>query len=194
MNQREKIILIVTLTVVCGALAFNFLGDSLPGFGAGDEGGIGDVANERRRFKNNLETLRRSDDINDQYKAIEVGLKEGEPGTWPERAFSNELFDLLTERLKVQNPRIEPASFSAIPNIDDYCYVDIPLQIQGDFNEIMRLLRDMEQLGLLIKSFRINQRNRNQNDIVDLNLTVARLVKTDKRLKRLIARSSGRKG
>lgn len=190
MNQRERIILIITVVVVALTLGFNFMGDSLPSFGGGAGG---DLEREQRRFRDNVKLLQQGDEIRSNYKAIEVGLKEGSANQRPERAFTDELYKLLTERLGAPNPRIETASFTAIPNVDDYCYVDVPLQIQGTYEQIMQLLREMDQIGLLIKQLKIGQRNRNQNEVVDLNLTVARLVKTDRRIQSILTRRAKQK-
>lgn len=191
MNQRERVILIITVVVAGLTVGLQFLGDSAPS-GESAVAASGDLELEQRRFRDNIELLNQGDKIRSQYKAIEVGLKEGAGNQRPETAFSNELFNLLTERLGAQNPRIETASFTAIPKVDDYCYVDIPLQIQGSYDQVMQLLREMDQLGLLIKTLKLGQRNRNQNDIVDLNLTVARLVKTDDRIQRILRRQARR--
>ena len=95
--------------------------------------------------------------------------------------FSDELNDLIINQLKVAAPDMEPPSFSEIPDVDEYEFVEIEAQVNGGLGELINLLRVMDKRGLLIKTFKLSKAyTRHQSDLVEMDFTVARLVKRPK--------------
>jgi hypothetical protein len=193
MNQREKTILIATIVVMVGSLAFTFLPS---GSNETDTPTVtqsaGDVAAARRTFMKNIATLQDGAKINDKYKSIDAAVAEQVKFGRPEQVLANNLYDLLTQRLQVPNPRIGTGQLVEIPSVNDYCFIDISVDISGNYRDIINLLSEMDRIGLLIKTFKIVQRNRNQADTVDLNLTVSRLVKVDEKIRKRLEAANRR--
>jgi hypothetical protein len=181
MKKSERNLTIITVTIVVLALLYNFvLADLFTGGDGGAEtSATVDLADEQTRFERYASTLRDGPAIRQRYQAI-ASLESGEgDARTPAESFGNELYTLLTRRLNIASPRIEPPNYSVIEDVDDYYFVEIEVGVGGTYDQLVQLLLDMEQLGLLIKTFRFEMAGRGANGEVSLNVTVARLVKHD---------------
>ena len=184
MAPRERNLAIATIAIVVLALGYHFvLGPMLEGGGLGLGGGT-----TRGEFKGALATLEEGETILNDYRAIAFGVKAGQDGRRPAESFSNELYNLLTQRLGIRSPRIEPPDYSIIEDVDEYYFVEIEVVVRGTYAEMTRLLRELEGLGLLIKHFRFESGGRRRREEMTLNVTVARLVKHDRLSRQRLAK------
>lgn len=189
MNRREKILAVATGVVVTLLLAYQFgLGPYLESReGAGLSLG-GDVAEARETLVDYTRTLQNWEKIERDYQQIAMASHQGEQNLSAAEQFNRDLFTLLTSRLNVVNPNISAAGFEPIPNVDDYYFVVIAVSnLSGSPDQMINLLREMENLGLIIKGYTLDRANaRGGEDLVTLNFEVARLVKHDEQSRRLL--------
>ncbi|HOE97416.1 MAG TPA: hypothetical protein PLS90_01025 [Candidatus Sumerlaeota bacterium] len=179
MNRRERILLIVTVLIVAPLLIYHFfLADWLEGM-AGQAGG--DLSVERARFASNIATLADRRQIETAYSRIDFSQSQPLPGQNATEHFLNELYGLLTEEFQIMNPRIEKARPQAIPDVPEYYFVELEVTVEGSPEEMLRLLVNMENRGVLIKSLTIDTRSGGgfgrDDELVNLTVEVARLVK-----------------
>lgn len=191
MKKRERNMIIITLAVVALALAFNFLlADKLE---TSEESiSSGNLDSTRETYHQYKQTLKDSATIKTQYQAIAFGQPEHVSGQDPGETFQNQLSRLLTEQLKVPNPQVGTPKYTEIKNVEDYYFINIDVRISGSHAELMQLLVNMQRLGLLIQNFSLKQQNRMQWEVIDLEITVARLVKHDADSKKRLSWKRGR--
>jgi len=193
MKPREKILLAATVLVCLVVLYAFFPADLFEGATAAS-GDSASLSAAQKTFQDNFTALQDPDQIRAKYQAIAFNLPEQEAGKDPGGTFQNQLFKLLVDRLGVKNPRVSSPTLSRIPSVDDYYFVDIEVQTSGTHAELMKLMQDMESLGLLIKSFKFQQGSGYgiQRDQINLTVKVARLVKHDAASHKLMDRMGKR--
>ena len=178
MNKREKILAIVTgVVVVLGAAVF-FMpqgGLSLSSV-SGD-----DLEQERRTFKKYARTLDDQKTIRNRYQQIGQGVLDTRQGQTPSQIFTNDLVDLISVELGIAAPDVEPAEFTPIKDVDEYEFVEIQAEVTDTLKALVKLLRVMDERGLLITEFKLTMLgSRRHADLVQMRFTVARLVKRQK--------------
>lgn len=177
MKGRERGLLILTVTVICVALIYHFfLAKALEGSFSIAGGAL---ENSRETFRRCVKTIRESGDTRQRYKEIAYSLPEQNPGQDPAETFQNQLYRLLSEQLGARNLNFGNYKYEEIKNVNDYYFVNIEVRISGTYYELIRLLKAMELQGLLIQSFQLKLEGRMQADTINLQVTVARLVKHD---------------
>ena len=189
MNKRERILLITTVIIVGVGGILYFLPEDLLKSLRGGNGG-GDLNTVRQTFTNYGTILKRAPKIRDEYQEIAFGQSSNpEAGQTPSEEFSNELYNLLTERFGIAGPDIDKARLSSIEDVPEYYFVEIPLHVKGELPDMIRLLINMEGIGVLIKSFDLAQAPSRQEEIqVNLDVEVARLIKHDEQSRELFKR------
>ncbi len=186
MSRRERIILGITIAVaVVGALFF--VHDK---FAKSDEGSEGGVANAQRTFEDSFRKLQDGPAIRQAYEVVNTQLPERLPNRTPEATFSDEVTRLLKER-GWPTPTVKPARPSPIPDVDDYYYIDLEVSVAGRLAEIINLMIEFKNTGLLIKAFDVDKRSMDRDEVM-LNVTVARLAKMDEEKRKKL--SSQRRG
>lgn len=181
MNRREQILTILTVVVVGGALLFQFvLAPMLEGGGAMTTVQAGDLDRIRNTFRNHVEKLEKSGGIRQEFEQFGFSAAAADAGPNAGDIFRDELFELLTSRLGVSTPQISPADEFEIPNVEEYNFVEVEVQVSDTYPEIINLLRNMESRGLLIRRVKIEQRNRRDPETIELEVDVARLVKNSR--------------
>lgn len=206
-SKREKILLIATLVGAVVAVYFLFFSDS-PDSGKSSGGGpvesgvsvsSSDVANAREEFSKNIETLKKGQTTRQEYRAIAFSLPEKTSDKDAELTFQDQLSRLLSERLG-RPPRVGIPKSSEIKNVSDYYFIDCEIETSGSYAEMVKLLQDMEQLGLLIKKFNLEQEGSGGQQMaggsasIKLTATVSRLVKMDDKMRKRFKRSTGHRG
>ncbi len=186
MNKRERTLLIVTVVVLVIGGVLYFMPENLL---QTLRGGGGDLASAQKTFQNHLKTLKQGREIRAKYKRIEVGQSKPKPGQTPSEQFSNELYQLLTERFRIAGPNIEKARRETIEDVDDYYFVEIPIQVNGTRRDMVQLLINLEDIGVLIKTYELGKvSGRRGGNQVSLDVEVARLVKHDEESRELFRR------
>jgi hypothetical protein len=181
MSGRERVILISTLVVVLLALVYHYLlADKLEEI---TQGPGGDLEVERSIFKRYKNIIEDGRDIREEYEKLVFQGKEKVEGQEVGDTFSNQLFELLTTQLNVPAPDLSSYDYEDIEDVDDYVFVELSVNVQGTFIEMVRLLQNMQSKGLLIKNFSLARRGLRGGDI-KMSVDVARLVKTPDRVKR----------
>jgi hypothetical protein len=178
MKKRERNMIIITLAVVALVLALNFLlGDKLET--SEESVSSGNLDSARETYNQYKQALKDSAKTKAAYQAIAFSQPERIPGQDPGETFQNQLSRLLIEQLRVPNPQVGTPKATEIKNVEDYYFINIDVHISGTHPELMQLLVNMQRLGLLIQSFTLKQQNKMQWEAIDMDITVARLVKHD---------------
>ncbi|MBI3735261.1 hypothetical protein HY256_01965, partial [Candidatus Sumerlaeota bacterium] len=102
MNQREKIILVITIVLIFIAIGMKMLPeDFLRGSG-------GEVAGARGTFEEYLNQVKIGPAIREAYQRVNTQMPERLPNSTPEATFSNEVARRLQEK-GWERPTVKPA-------------------------------------------------------------------------------------
>lgn len=197
MNKRERNLLTLTLIIiVLGVGSYFVLGDteSL----SFDFASSGELESVRQKYEEYIQIKKDEADINSEFQSIGFDMPEKNPGQSSGETFSNQVNNLLVEHLNGRAPQMGKPAYSEIPNVSEYCFVDITADIDGTLTEMLSLLKLMDSRGLLIKSFRLDQKgggysmgtgDGEERQNVSLHVIVSRLVKQDEETQQWIKRS-----
>lgn len=179
MKQSEKILSIVTAIAAVIFIYFTFFsGDAATTAGAAESGNLGE---EKARFEQYSKTLQNGDRIQQEYERLTLrNVPESRGNESPGTTFSNVLSNILMTEFNQPSPRIEPYKLSVIPKVEDYYFIDISVSLDGKVDDMIRLLKQMEKRGLLIKEFTLEVRGPGWRGDSTLNVKVSRLVQHDK--------------
>lgn len=200
MKKSERNLMLVTGACMLLALAVSFMPSSdetsaedggLFNFGGASSGELEDAKAQYQKY---VQALTDKDELTARYQTIAQAQGEAEGGTGsqvkdPGAVFQNQLDQLLRDRLQVASPQIGRPDPSPIPNVDDYYYINIKVTTQGSYADMINLMKNMQQMGLLIQEFQMRpQRGSEGPEAIELNVTVARLVKHDENSKKLLSK------
>lgn len=180
MQRREKLMVIITAVVVGTLLFYQFvLADWLEsGESSGSTSELAQAREDLLEYKSILEDQGK---IESKYNRLAMA-SEAAKGTSPEDIFNKDLYNLLTDKFHVATPRMEPARQEVIPNVDDYYFITIKVnEISGPPRQMLELLRNLEAMGLIITSFRLERMSERESNLVRMDFEVARLVKHDEK-------------
>jgi hypothetical protein len=175
MKKSERYLLIATV-LVCAIAAWLL-------YGGGGESettavvGSGNLAAVRKTFKDNAEMLREGAKIRRDFDKI-GGRSKGAPGQGQREMFSDEFYSLLRQK-GFPTPNVESPQYKKIQDIDDYCTIDIKANVSSFLARLVDLLQEMQNRGMLIKSFVLDRRSSRNPNEVTLTVTVARVIKQD---------------
>ena len=186
MNKRERNLVIITLLVVGILLSYQFyFADKLE---TGDTAAaVGNLDEARSTFTDFAGTFAKGRQIRREYARIDIGIPERTGTKQPTATFSDELYKMLTTQFSVDAPRMGTPKRVAIKDVDDYYFIEIDVTITDTLDNLIKLLRELDGGGLLIKSFTLDKRSRGQ-DLAQLDMTVARLVKHDEESRKILSR------
>jgi hypothetical protein len=181
MKKSERNLLIVTLVVaaISGAILLRPEATSDAAAAA-----AGDLETVRRRFHDYATTLEDEARIRSEFNRI-GGQWSGDSSRGPRELFTVELSTLLQQR-GFQMPPIQPPRFSKIENVEDYCTVDVELNIVHAQPWLIQLLREMERRGMLIKEFNLSRVNARDPSQIALRVKVARVIKQTPETRRIL--------
>ena len=174
MKKSERLLLIATV-LVCALAAWLLYSPSEPA--STEVVGTGSLAAGRKTFRDNAAMLREGAAIRLEFDKI-GGRTKGAPGQGPREIFSDEFYSLLRQR-GFQTPNVETPQYKTIQGIDDYCTVDIKATVASALVRLIDLLQEMQNRGMLIKSFVLDRRNARNPQEITLTVTVARVIKQD---------------
>lgn len=172
MSRRELILAIATVSVLALGLIIRFT--PVLSFGRGPGGAAG---TEAAQFEQNMEWIERGPLIREAYREVEAQFPETIGNRTPEATFSDELTRMMKEQ-GWQHPRIRPPRTSEIPDVEDYYFIDLEVEVTGELQAALRLLSAFQNTGLLIKSFNLTKPNPDAN-VVNMDVTVSRLARAD---------------
>lgn len=179
MNKRERNLAIAVGLGLLALVGSQFLPEdflSAEGFAGGD------LDSARRTFRDYREWVERGPQIRADYRRVESQLPETQGVQTPESTFTNQLAELLRER-DWNIPNLGAPKRSTIKDIEDYEYIDLQFSISGEPQRVITLLTDLQNAGLLIKSFGI--RHMKTTDLhINMDVVVSRLVKLTEEEKR----------
>lgn len=183
MKTREKIFLVITIVVVGAALLFEFV---LPG---GDEsadssGGGNELSTAVKELQGNYQVVKDRKSIDRKFQELLLASEKSK-GDSPEDIFTKDLYNMLTgEKFGVISPQMDPARFDVIPKVPDYYLIKINVEkLAGPPRQMLSLLQELEDMGLIITRFKIDRQGDRDASQVSLDFEVARLVKHTKESK-----------
>jgi hypothetical protein len=173
-SGRERMLLIVTGTVICAAIVYRFgIGSIYESLRSSSEQ-LGTVEKTYQRY---VKQLDQRDRIERAYGEIEDQFPKRDPGHDPAHQFSEEV-DALCSQLGFANPNIEPAKERPIEDVEDYRFILLTIKTEGDFASVVRLLKGFDSKSLLIRELTLNSYL--DQDRLRIAVTVARIVKAEK--------------
>lgn len=181
MKQREKIVLILTIVVVVGAILYQFV---LSGSGE-EETESAEATTELsaavQELHDNYEIVKDKKNIDRKFQEL-VLMQEKSGGDSPEDIFSRDLYNMLTgDKFGVISPQMDPARLDVIPKVPDYYMIKINVEkLSGSPRQMLSLLQELENMGLIITHFDIKRQDDRDASQVSLEFEVARLVKHTK--------------
>jgi hypothetical protein len=176
MKSSEKTLVIATVAVVALGLYIK-LSSGGSGLFSASSGSEGNLAAEQERFRQYAGFVRDGDQIREAYNRVTLrNIPERRGNKRPGDTFVDELARILTDEFHQVSPRVDPYVPSKIPKVEDYYFVDVDVAMDGQVGEMIRLLLQMEQRGLLIKEFTLDRRT---DFRASLKVKVARLVQHD---------------
>lgn len=180
MNKRERNMLLITLIIVVPVLAWALFAPEEDAT-EGEAASSGSVSSVRKEFERKYDLLRKREAIEQGYREISFDTPEVSAGRSVGETFENDIAALLKSTFKIPNPRVGRATPVAIPEDDDYCLVQLDVNVDGSLSACIGLLKDLDSQGLLIKNYQLSQQSgwRSQDGTVNLTVTIARLVEPD---------------
>ncbi len=187
MNPRERMLLIITVVVVGGLMAFHFLSGTIEEQLA-STGGSGELTEARDELQSYIDTLRDSARIKHQYEQLPMAA-EGTGDATAEEIFNLDLVNLLNNKFNIPSPRLTAPKADLVPNVEDYYFISITVSaLSGTPEQMIDLLREIERMGLIITSFKLDRGAQLRHaDEVSLEFDVARLVRHDEQSRRRYA-------
>lgn len=177
MKNREKIFLIVTILVVGAALFYEF---ALSGRIDSDDSpeGAGELSAAVKELNGNYRVVKDKNTIDRKFQELLLA-SEMSKGDSPEDIFTKDLYNMLTgQKFGVISPQMDPARFDKIPKVPDYYLIKINVEkLAGPPRQMLSLLQDLEDMGLIITRFKIDRQGDRDAAQVSLDFEVARLVK-----------------
>jgi acetolactate synthase regulatory subunit len=177
--KKSEIILLVATVIVMGGGLYLTLTPEETAESAVTAVSAGDLQAAREKFHKNLKLMKDGAGINEEFKRFAVSMEDTKTAGDPGMAATTQLFNVLHDQLGIQQPVISISREELIQNVEEYYFINIKIQVGGTEAEMKKLLRNMEQLGFLIKSFKMSLRSHGQDDQVDMDVTVSRLIKHD---------------
>jgi hypothetical protein len=171
MNQRERILFILTALFVLGGVFWKFVLED----GGGGTPAAADTAVEvqKKRFEDNLRKLEDIYIVERKYRAIGLSPLDTDPARSPVVVFQDYVHNLARQR-GFDYPNIRSDS-EDIDGVEDYQFLSVVLRTEGPFDNTIQLLRDFERSGLLIRD--VDLRGSRDRDLVNSRITVSRIAR-----------------
>lgn len=179
MNSRERFLLIGVISAVVIAGAVFLLPED---FSITSPFSGGDLDSARRTFRDDFDWIKKGPAIRRDYQRVEAQFPERVGTRTPESTFSDELAKMLTEK-GVLNPAIKAPEQAFIEGVEDYYYIDLEVRLFGELPQMIDILTQFHQKGLLIKSLELRKSNPDVPK-VQLDVRVSRLAKLDETQKK----------
>ncbi|AXA36419.1 MAG: hypothetical protein D6691_07300 [Candidatus Hydrogenedentota bacterium] len=176
LSKRERSILYVTIAVVVGAVLWTqAIAPLYDQYVMLQE----ELERERATFNKNVEILKNAKNIELGYRRIEAQFPKEEPGKIPEHAFSEDVDAAAEALLPGERRTIEPVQHEEIKGVNEYEFLTLAMNITGELPKLAQLLKGFDQKGFLIKSIVLTHSKGIDNPELQLNVTLARIVKIE---------------
>ena len=171
MNQREKVLLIITVIVMFGGGLYAFgLGDFINGFSQRAE----EVTDAEEKFKDAILTLQNAGAIIDDFNKVgSAWVIKPEEGKKPGLMLTEEI-NKLCRSLNIKINRLEPASAEEIEGTYEYEFITVGLRTEGKLSTIIKLLKAFEQKRYLFRD--IDLTGTRDRDRISARIAVARIA------------------
>jgi hypothetical protein len=169
-TTREKILVVVTILALIGALAYNRLKDS--DWASTFSASGGEIESLRQQYDEAMVILENEKTIRGRFQEIE---KQYNPpaGVSPEKHF-NETVHAMCVNLGFR-PQINPPSVDDIEDVDEYGLLFLPVETSGKFDNISQLLKKLDSAGFMIDE--LDLAGFQDSDDMRIRFRVARPVK-----------------
>lgn len=188
LSKRERNILYVTVAVIAGTVLY--LWGIEPLYTAYVER-ESELESARATFQKNIELLQQAKSIEEGYRRIEAQFPKEEPGKDPEHSFSEDVDAAAEALLPGERRIIEPVQHEEIKGVTEYEFLTLTLTITGDLPKIAQLLKGFDQKGFLIKSIVLTHSRGVDSPELQLQVTLARIVKVEAQPETLSRRRPG---
>ncbi|MCX7014618.1 MAG: hypothetical protein NTW86_19050 [Candidatus Sumerlaeota bacterium] len=172
-TKRERILLGVTVALLVIGVAWSRR-DSLGALTSWTRGSS-ESLRLRKQLENYQKTLGKEDSINEGFREIEKQYVR-DPTVKPEQKFGEQI-NALCVKLGFQGRDIQRPVIEDIPSasVVDYGLITLDVTIQGDFDHVVRFLKEADKAGYLIGELQITSTM--DNPTLRVELTVARPVR-----------------
>lgn len=174
LSKRETKIVYVTLAVVLAAVLWTL--------------GIGPLYDryaeqqtlldsEKQTYDKNKKLLSDGPRIQQEYKRVEAQFPKDNPEKRPDDSFPEEVMAAAQAILPGRQPAPGSAEREEIKGVPNYEFLTFPIKTSGELQNIATLLKGFDQKGFLVKSLVVQHSKGIDNPELNLDLTLARLVK-----------------
>jgi hypothetical protein len=139
----------------------------------------GELEKASSTYKKNVELLGQAKTIEEGYRRIEAQFPKEEPGKDPEHSFSEDVDNAAEALLPGERRIIEPVQHEEIKGVTEYEFLTLTLTITGELSKIAQLLKGFDQKGFLIKSIVLTHSRGVDSPELQLQVTLARIVKVE---------------
>jgi hypothetical protein len=188
LNKRERKILGVTILVVLGTALWT------QGISPLYDRYLqlqGNLDTEQALFNKNSMILQDANKIEQGYKRIEAQFPKEEPGKSAEHAFSEDVDAAAESILPGERRNIEPVQHEEIKDVTEYEFLTLAMSITGELPNIAQMLKGFDQQGFLIKTIVLTHSKGVDTPDLQLNITLARIVKIEENQAQVGARRPG---
>jgi hypothetical protein len=177
LSRRETRILYATLAVVVGATLWTIgIAPLWERFAAEQEV----LASERAKYLGNVKTLDSRREIEEGFSKIEASFPKDDPeGRAPEDAFSEDVMYAAQNILPGRVPQAGRVEYEKIEGVPGYEFLTFPITTRGELENIALLLKGFDQKGFLIKSLTLTHAKNIDDPELQVEITLARVVKLD---------------
>ena len=175
LSNREQKILQLTIVVVGGVLLWWGVAPIWDNYVQLKE----DLEAEKATFNKNKKILQRTEEIEEEFRRVEAQFPDVEEGRSPDFAFSEDVAAAVESILPGERrPAIQPPKSEPIKNVDDYEFLNLVMDVSGQYEKLAQLLKGFDQKGFLVKSITLDHSNPDKPEL-SLNITLARIVKLE---------------
>ncbi|MCX7000093.1 MAG: hypothetical protein NT106_07345 [Candidatus Sumerlaeota bacterium] len=130
----------------------------------------------RKTYEDCAEKMKKKEEIISAYREVVGGEKisgSAKKDTDQTKEFSEFVFD-LSRRIGFIYPIIDPSKTEPIMGVNDYSFITLAVNTNGDLSNVSKLLKGFDREAVLIRDLDVRSRLDNPN--LDVTINVARLV------------------
>lgn len=188
LSKRERNILYLTAAVIVGTVIYL---EAIEPLYTAYLQRQNELESEQSLFQKNVQLLQQAKSIEEGYRRIEAQFPKEEPGKDPEHSFSEDVDATAEALLPGERRVIEPVQHEEIKGVTEYEFLTLAMNITGELPKIAQLLKGFDQKGFLIKSIVLTHSRGVDSPELQLQITLARIVKVDQPPEPTTSRRSG---
>jgi hypothetical protein len=150
------------------------------------------LSGELKTYTDYVEKINKGPRIRRLFQDVKGRNTEVAKNTDPTKAFS-EFVSELCRTLGFSYPRIEPPKVESIEDAEGFSFIILTVNVQGNLQNVEKLLKGFDREAILIRELNLRI-TRIDSKKLDVTMTVARMVETEKEEKTSDKKKKKKKG